>query len=173
MSLSELFCKHTASKTSDYGTLLDKILSPYIDKKGKLLEIGLLHGGSMKAFQEFLPKFSFYSIDIKPLCHLKDVSVFTGNQADKDFLLNVANKVGPLSIVIDDGGHWDHMQKPSFEVLFSYVKLGGIYIIEDLQVAKERCSIGPNMVQYIKQLSHKNTFYPTQRSKIDLCVIYK
>ena len=57
---------------------------------------------------------------------------FFGSRTDADFLAHVAQKAGPLDIVIKDGRHASSFQMASFGVLWSHVKSGGVYIIEDI-----------------------------------------
>jgi hypothetical protein len=43
---------------------------------------------------------------------------------------------GPLDLIIDDGGHTMRQQQTSFGFLFRHLKVGGIYIIEDLHTSR-------------------------------------
>jgi hypothetical protein len=51
-----------------------------------------------------------------------------GNRTD---LVRLA-AVGPFDVIIDDASHASRHQQIALDVLFSFVKPGGLYIIEDL-----------------------------------------
>lgn len=168
-----LFGKFGALKSEEYGELFSKILSPYQYMDGNLLEIGLGFGGSMNAYRQFFPNMTFYSIEIAPKVKLGGVKLFQGDQSNTDFLREVVKEVKTFTIIIDDGGHWSHHQQPSMEVLLPSLSADGIYIIEDLQVAIQRCTTSPNTIDYITHLLYKHKFYPTQRGHHDLCTLKK
>ena len=57
--------------------------------------------------------------------------IYLGDQSNKDFLNKVVSQSGAhFDIIIDDGGHKWVLQRPSFEVLWSHVEPGGLYIVE-------------------------------------------
>eukprot|EP01060_Flectonema_neradi_P025883 TRINITY_DN3472_c0_g1_i2.p1 TRINITY_DN3472_c0_g1~~TRINITY_DN3472_c0_g1_i2.p1 ORF type:complete len:317 (+),score=70.79 TRINITY_DN3472_c0_g1_i2:47-952(+) len=58
-----------------------------------------------------------------------------GDQSNKTFLEKVGREFGPWDVIIDDGSHQSDHQIISFETLFPFVKSGGKYIIEDLQLS--------------------------------------
>jgi hypothetical protein len=104
-----------------------------------LLEIGVKKGASLTMWERFFPNATIFGIDITPQCAAMATdrsTVFIGDQADRQFLHDVARKIGrPLDVVIDDGGHTMEQQRTSFDVLFEYVRPGGFYIIEDIHTS--------------------------------------
>ena len=100
-----------------------------------LLEIGILKGDSLRAWQDIFPSCSIIGIDINPLCKTEnpELNIFIGNQKDINFLSNVINKVGLPNIIIDDGGHKRSEQVETFKFLFPKLETNSVYIIEDLQ----------------------------------------
>ena len=58
-----------------------------------------------------------------------------GDQSNKTFLEDVGRRSGQWDIIIDDGSHESRHQIISFETLFPFLKSGGKYIIEDLQLS--------------------------------------
>ena len=59
----------------------------------------------------------------------------TGSQEDVTFLEQFKARQRPFHIIIDDGGHTMTQQKTSFLSLFSLVRPGGFYVIEDLETS--------------------------------------
>jgi hypothetical protein len=109
-----------------------------------ILEIGiggyqdLMSGGeSLRMWKSYFPCSRVYGIDIhdKTMHDEPRIKTFRGSQADEAFLRYVADQIGPIDIIIDDGSHVNEHVIKSFSVLFPLLKLGGIYAIEDLQTS--------------------------------------
>ncbi len=127
------------------ATVYEKYLEPIRDKPLKMLEIGLGcnmaygPGKSYYTWLEFLPNVDLYYIEYDAACvekwaqNMTDVKIFTGDQANVDFLNTfIASSGGGFDIIIDDGGHTMNQQMTSLNTLFPIVKPGGIYFCEDL-----------------------------------------
>jgi len=103
----------------------------------KILEIGVLHGGSLELLRAFFDKSSrIMGIDIDNKCAnvaTDDTSIRIGSSTDPDFLNKCVKELGGIDIVIDDGSHDSRHQRIAFETLFPLLKDGGIYLIEDLE----------------------------------------
>jgi hypothetical protein len=79
-----------------------------------------------------------YGVDIDPRCkQFEDTNtqVIIGDQDDRAFLRSLADAVGSIDVLIDDGGHTMSQQIATFEEL--YPKLGehGVYLAEDLHTS--------------------------------------
>jgi Methyltransferase domain len=105
----------------------------------RMLEIGVLHGGSLQLWREFFgPDAVIYGIDINPdvaAVDDPDLEVRIGSQDDPDFLRKVVSEMGGVDIVLDDGSHIAKHQRVSFETLFPLLSDGGIYAVEDLHTS--------------------------------------
>jgi hypothetical protein len=93
-------------------------------------------GQSLRMWSRYLPKAMIVGIDLHP----KEVSgprirFEQGDQSDEAFLSLLVQKYGPFDLVIDDGSHIGRHITASFKALWPAVKPGGLYVIEDLQVA--------------------------------------
>ena len=135
-SIFEHHSERRVHKLSHYFEIYDRHFSRYCEKSPTVLEIGVSQGGSLEIWQEYFgPGVKIFGVDINPECAQfasDDVTIFIGDQADRDFLLDIADRIPPLDILIDDGGHTAEQQKATFEVLFDKVKADGIYLVEDL-----------------------------------------
>lgn len=137
-ALRELFQKHDGNlihKWDHYFDIYEKYFSKYTGKDITILEIGISHGGSLQLWKKYFgDKVKIYAIDINPQCKQfeeEKIKIFIGSQDDKGFLQNVYSQIPDLDIILDDGGHTMEQQIVSFEILFSKVKEGGLYIVED------------------------------------------
>ena len=138
MTLRELFYSHQGNlvhKWDHYFDIYEKHFSKYRGQKVNMLEIGISHGGSMQLWKKYFGEgLHIYAIDINQDCKKleeENTTIFIGSQSDKSFLQNVASQIPDLDIIIDDGGHMMDQQLNSFETLFSKVKQGGVYLVED------------------------------------------
>ena len=127
----------TDKAASGYFNYYDLIMATLIDQEIKLLEIGILKGGSLLLWCDYFPQGTIVGIDKKLPEDFKPgdrVHTFEGNQMDVQFLSNVANKVAPdgFDIIIDDASHIGELTKISFWHLFDrHLKPGGYFVIED------------------------------------------
>jgi hypothetical protein len=120
-----------------YLKVYDPIFEPYVQKKIALLELGVRKGGSLLLWRDYFPFGTIAGIDKK----LPDgfdpgerIHIFEGNQADLQFLSQVANNVAPegFDIIIDDASHIGELTKTAFWHLFdNHLKPNGLYVIED------------------------------------------
>ena len=79
----------------------------------------------------------YYGVDINFLCEevfgsMINVDIALGDQANRTFWQEYKLTRPEFDIVIDDGGHSMEQQIVTFEELYSHVKPGGVYLIEDL-----------------------------------------
>jgi hypothetical protein len=100
-------------------------------------------GASLKSWEEFFPNAKIYGLDIlrDVLFSENRVSCFYTDQSNEnelnktiDEIRNVNNDSNLLfDLIIDDGSHIvDHMLL-TFKTLSKYLKVDGLYIIEDIQ----------------------------------------
>ena len=109
------------------------------------LEIGVYKGGSLQMWKEYFPAGSrIIGVDRNPDCRKHEdcgAEVFIGDAAEPSFWRDVLPHVGPLDIVIDDGGHTSLQQINAFEAIYPQVRDGGIYLVEDTH-----CSFWPSYI---------------------------
>ena len=118
-----------------YFKVYDRFFAPFRNKEIKFLEIGVFGGGSLAMWKNYFgAKAKICGIDINPECkqyESEGISIYIGDQADRDFLENVAENEVNFDLILDDGGHTMNQQIVSLETLFKYLKKGGIYMVED------------------------------------------
>ena len=140
--LGDIYRRHSgrpAFKWIDYIDLYDRHLSSFRETDAVLLELGVLDGGSLEVWRDYLgPDATICGIDINPDCADRVDApniVRIGSQADPDFLAKVVAEIGQPSIIIDDGSHIASHQLASFVSLWPTLAHGGLYVIEDMQTA--------------------------------------
>jgi len=136
--LNDIGLKYNADKSSRFHNYLDFYQEqlPDRDFSGRLLEIGVMDGLSMKMWREYYPNAEIIGIDIK------DMSMFHNtdwNVPESVKLLTLdgtkakdMKPLGMFDIIIDDGSHYMSQQQKSFELLYYsqlniFVKIGCQY----------------------------------------------
>lgn len=98
----------------------------------KIVEVGVFHGGSLQMWRDHLgPQARIIGIDINP--RLRDlgepgIEIIIGDQGDRGFLRQFAKQVGPIDILLDDGGHLMHQQIATVEELYGNIKPDGVIL---------------------------------------------
>ncbi len=137
-----------------YQTMYGRFLLPYYysNPTMKMLEIGLVcnmkygPGASVKLYKTLFPQAELWEAEYVERCvkqhagseMMKGINTLTGDQGDYATLDRwVAESGGNFDVVIDDGGHQNCQIWNSFNKLWPTVKPGGLYFIEDMEVARK------------------------------------
>ena len=126
-------------KWHHYFDIYHNHFSRFRNRPVTLLEIGVFEGGSLQMWKKYFGRRAkIYGVDVDPKC--KDleedqIKIFIGDQADRNFLRELAEKIGNIDILIDDGGHTMVQQITTFEELYPSVSATGIYLVEDLHTS--------------------------------------
>lgn len=142
MDLWEYFQNNTGKKITKwthYFPVYEKHFKPLTEKPIKLLEIGVLNGGSLEMWRKYFhPESTIVGIDINPNCKQHEqegIHVRIGSQVDTDFLQSLIDEFGVFDLVIDDGSHRVEHVNQTFEFLYPKIAEDGIYFIEDTHAA--------------------------------------
>ena len=128
--------------------MVDRVINFARDlKSGKILEIGILQGGSVALYDQIFNPNKIVAIEymstpveslekyIKLNNRLNAIKPYYGvNQSDAVALKTMLDHEFPesdLDIVFDDGAHLYDETKAAFNSIFPYMKHGGLYCIED------------------------------------------
>lgn len=122
-----------------YFDIYDRHFSPYRNKPVTIVEFGVYHGGSLQMWKHYFGKNArIIGIDINPECKKleeKQVEIYIGDQENRDFLRKLRKQIGPIDVLIEDGGHSMGQQIATFEEMFPAIKDGGVYLVEDLHTS--------------------------------------
>lgn len=136
----------------NYNTLYAKYFIFRRERISRLLEIGLGcdmaygPGASATLWRLYFPSAEIWEAEYDGACVERhkskldalNVKTLVGDQSNVDVLKSwVEISGGDFDVIIDDGGHTKAQQFSSFLYLFQHaLRPGGIYFIEDLQVAR-------------------------------------
>jgi hypothetical protein len=93
-----------------------------------------VHGNSLRAWRDYFLNANIYGIDVDENTMFEEdrIKTFCSSSMDKDKMNAIMSKIGLMDIIIDDGLHNLEANITTLEILFPYLKDGGIYIIEDI-----------------------------------------
>ncbi len=119
-----------------YFDIYERHFSQFRGRSITLVEIGVFQGGSLDMWRAFFgPDAKIVGVDIEPRAaelETPGTEIVIGDQADPAFLERLAEHVGPIDVLIDDGGHTIEQQMATFRVLWPHVRDAGVVLVEDL-----------------------------------------
>ncbi len=128
-----------AFKWLHFFPVYESHLSRFINRSVRVLEIGVLDGGSLSMWRNYLgPHSQIIGIDINPEAKRHEdfqIIVEIGNQSDINFLTTIYERYGPFDIVIDDGSHKQSDLIATFSYFMDKMPQNSVYIIEDTHTA--------------------------------------
>lgn len=148
--------------------IYERYFSSYRGTRVKFLEFGVSQGGSLDLWAEYFGKDAqIYGVDINPECRRFEsaqVQILIGDQDDRGFLKSVAEVVGEIDLVLDDGGHRMEQQINSFQELFPHIRDGGVYICEDVHTSYQEAFGGglrkpESFIEYMKGIVDEMHFF--------------
>ena len=155
---SYLKSKYLSIKHSTYFNVYDELFSKYKNKNITFLEIGVLSGGSLFMWRDFFgPKARIIGIDINPKAKKWEAygfEIFIGSQSDSEFLKLIKSSLGPIDIILDDGGHTYDQQIITVETLINNIKDGGLLVVEDTHTSY-MSGFGPRKYSFINYTKKK------------------
>ena len=145
-------------KHTTYFEVYDALFSSYRGKNITFVEIGVLSGGSLFMWRDFFgPNARIIGVDLNPIAKKWEAhgfEIYIGSQSDENFWSEFINEVGPVDLVLDDGGHTYEQQLVTAEMLFGNIKDKGMLVVEDTHTSY-MSGFGPkkySFIQYTKNM---------------------
>jgi cephalosporin hydroxylase len=122
-------------KHSTYFQVYAELFEQYRYKPITFVEVGILNGGSLFMWRDYFgPEARIIGIDLNPLAkkwEKEGFEIYIGSQSDNSFWKDFFNVVGPVDIVLDDGGHTFEQQIVTVDNCIPNIKDGGLAVVED------------------------------------------
>lgn len=126
-------------KHSNYFPIYDELLLKFVGRPITFLEIGILDGGSLFMWRDFLGENArIIGVDLNPKAvkwREHGFEIFIGDQSDPNFWKELYDELGDIDILLDDGGHRNDQQVITVECSLANIRDGGMIIVEDTQTS--------------------------------------
>jgi hypothetical protein len=143
-----LSIKHTS-----YFHAYERLLSPFRGKAITLVEIGVLNGGSLFMWRDYLgPTARIIGVEFNPDAERwreHGFEIFIGDQSDPDFWASILPTIGGIDVCIDDGGHSNLQQIVTTALVTPHIKDGGLMIVEDTHTSFMRQFGNPSKYSFV------------------------
>jgi len=124
-----------------YSQFYEKLFEPRRLQTQTVVETGVRHGGSLKAWKEyFINATHIIGVDDGSEAgvwtpDISGIEVIVANTVKPEVMAEAFNRFsrGFFDIIIDDSWHNPYAQVATFAALRPLLALGGIYIIEDIE----------------------------------------
>ncbi len=146
------------------GTMIPNVHSSMVGYAGA----GYSPGGSLRAWRDYFRNASVLGMDVQPDTQFSEERIQTV-LCDSTDALAVQRAVGDkmFDFIVDDGSHVDVNQFSTLRNLYSRLRPGGFYVIEDIHPGNS-VRDAPHLVGSI--VGHNEYFFTGIRN--NLCVIY-
>jgi len=122
-------------KHTSYFEVYDEIFERYRGREITFVEIGILDGGSLFMWRDFFgPQARIIGVDLNPDAkkwEAEGFEIYIGSQSDPSFWSSFFEQVGPVDILLDDGGHTFVQQIVTVELALEHIVSGGLLVVED------------------------------------------
>jgi hypothetical protein len=122
-------------KWQHYFPIYERLLSKYRGTAMTLVEVGVGDGGSLEGWRAYLgPGARIIGIDLDPAAgrlQAEGFEIIIGDQSRAEFWANHGSRLGPIDVLIDDGGHSSVDQIVTVACGLAHIKDGGVIIVED------------------------------------------
>jgi hypothetical protein len=126
-------------KHDSYFHVYEELLRPFVGRPLTLVEVGIYHGGSLFMWRDYLgPQARIIGVDLNPEARRwaqEGFEIHIGDQADPAFWDGFYAEVGPVDVLIDDGGHMNHQQIVTADKAIDHIRDGGLLIVEDVHAS--------------------------------------
>lgn len=176
MKLIDIYSKYSTDKGTEHNYIpsYDNLFSRFRLKNNKILEIGILHGESVKMWNEFFENSLIYGVD--NFSHIAGYTPSGPQKVDWQSVVNSFNDYDRVNIVkcdstndkdvkenlkdlvfdiiIDDGSHVPTNQVKTIELFYPLLSQGGLYIVEDV-ISRNAANL---CIECLNRLSGKNAY---------------
>lgn len=127
--------KYLSIKHSSYFHVYEALFGKYVGASFTFVEVGVLNGGSLFMWRKYFgPNARIIGIDLNPAAkkwEAEGFEIHIGSQSDPEFWDVFFHNVGPIDVLLDDGGHTNAQQIVTAHKAFNFIKNGGLVVVED------------------------------------------
>ena len=154
--LSEASSRHSA-KWSSYFSVYERVFARFVGKGITLVEVGVADGASLQLWKAYFQNARVIGVDIDP--RLRELStlgveIMIGDQASPEFWDQFYKTVGPIDVLIDDGGHTNEQQIVTVTHALANVRDEGVILVEDVHTSYQSEYLNPSRSSFVNFAKH-------------------
>lgn len=167
---------YLSNKHSSYFQTYGELFEKYRGKSITFVEIGVFSGGSLFMWRDYFgPQARIIGVEFNPDAvrwREHGFEIHIGSQSDPDFWKNFFEKVGPVDVVLDDGGHTYEQQISTVHYCIPHVNDGGMIAVEDTHTSYFKDFGHPSrysFIEWVKVLidNINSRFHSVHASELD------
>lgn len=159
---------YASLKVDSYFFTYEDLLNRFRKRPVVFVEIGILSGGSLFMWRDYFgPDARIIGVEFNPAAKKwrdHGFEIFIGDQSDPSFWQELFEEVGPVDIVLDDGGHTNEQQIVTAMACAPNIRDGGLLIIEDVHTSYFRDFGNPSNRSFVsfakRMIDGMNGRYP-------------
>lgn len=166
-------------KHSTYFPVYDRLFSHWVGRTFTFVEVGVFNGGSLLMWRDYFgPGARIIGVDFNPNARKLEADgfeIFVGNQADPAFWQEVIDRIGPIDVLLDDGGHTFEQQIVTVDSVLPAVRDGGLIVVEDTHTSYQADFGGPSgrsFVSWAKSvadgINHRFSDFPDRPREVTI-----
>ena len=145
--------KYLSNKHDSYFQVYEEVFSKYVGKVITFVEVGVLNGGSLFMWRDYFgPSARIVGVEFNPEAakwRAEGFEIFIGDQADPAFWDDFYRQVGPVDVLLDDGGHGNAQQIVTAHKAIEHIRDGGTLVVEDVHTSYFREFGNPSKYSFI------------------------
>jgi Methyltransferase domain len=145
--------RYFSTKYDSYFPVYDRVFSPYRGRPIVFVEVGVLSGGSLFMWRDYFgDQARIIGVDLNPEAakwREHGFEIHIGDQSQEQFWSDFFAVVGPVDILVDDGGHRNHQQISTTACALPHIKDGGLLLVEDVHTSYMRKFGNPSARSFI------------------------
>ena len=144
-------------KYDTYFDVYDRVLGRFAGRGATIVEIGVGDGGSTLMWKKYFRDARIIGVDIDP--GARDLARFgieihIGDQASDGFWEAFYAAVGPIDVLLDDGGHYAEQQIVAVAHALRHLRDGGVVLVEDVHTSYLPAFGGPSRYSFVNFAKH-------------------
>lgn len=150
--------KYLSIKHESYFRTYTTLFEKFRGKPITFLEIGVLNGGSLFMWRQYFGEQArIIGVEMNPEAvrwREAGFEIHIGSQADPAFWRSLFEQIGPVDIILDDGGHTNRQQIITVANCLEHVKDGGLLVVEDVHTSYTPKFGNPSRYSFVNFAKH-------------------
>lgn len=141
-TLHDIGARHGTDKATKHGycETYARYFEPMRESFGKVLEVGIASGASLRMWSEYFPRAIVVGIDhneefVKTDDRWPKIHAFKMDATQRETWMKLRSMYGLFDLIVDDGFHTTANIIQTFQLAFHLLRDGGWYVVEDLHAS--------------------------------------